>query len=151
MKNINKIFKWLMWLLFAVSVGILVWGMVKGFPTSASAAQGDNGTTVNALVCWCYIIIGIAAAFAVVFGVGVAIANDPKSIIRIGIGVVVAAAICGIAYALAPASPAIGLLEQPGAGTLKFTDTVLYIVAFAGALAVLAIIFGEIMGAVRNK
>ena len=121
MKNINKIFKWLMWLLFAVSVGILVWGMVKGFPTSA--AQGDNGT-VNALVCWCYIIIGIAAAFAV---------------------------ICGIAYALAPASPAIGLLEQPGAGTLKFTDTVLYIVAFAGALAVLAIIFGEIVGAVRNK
>lgn len=148
MKNINKIFKWLMWLLFAVSVGILVWGMVKGFPTSA--AQGDNDT-VNALVCWCYIIIGIAAAFAVIFGVGVAIANDPKSIIRIGIGVVVAAAICGIAYALAPASPAIGLLEQPGAGTLKFTDTVLYIVAFAGALAVLAIIFGEIMGAVRNK
>lgn len=147
MKNINKIFKWLMWLLFAVSVGILVWGMVKGFPTSA--AQGDN--TVNALVCWCYIIIGIAAAFAVVFGVGVAIANDPKSIVRIGIGVVVAAAICGIAYALAPASPAIGLLEQPGAGTLKFTDTVLYIVAFAGALAVLAIIFGEIVGAVRNK
>lgn len=148
MKNINKIFKWLMWLLFAVSVGILVWGMVKGFPTSA--AQGDN-VTVNALVCWCYIIIGIAAAFAVVFGVGVAIANDPKSIVRIGIGVVVAAAICGIAYALAPASPAIGLLEQPGAGTLKFTDTVLYIVAFAGALAVLAIIFGEIVGAVRNK
>lgn len=148
MKNINKIFKWLMWLLFAVSVGILVWGMVKGFPTSA--AQGDNGT-VNTLVCWCYIIIGIAAAFAVVFGVGVAIANDPKSIVRIGIGVVVAAAICGIAYALAPASPAIGLFEQPGAGTLKFTDTVLYIVAFAGALAVLAIIFGEIMGAVRNK
>ena len=148
MKNINKIFKWLMWLLFAVSVGILVWGLVKGFPTSAG--QGDNGT-VNALVCWCYIIIGIAAAFAVVFGVGVAIANDPKSIVRIGIGVVVAAAICGIAYALAPASPAIGLLEQPGAGTLKFTDTVLYIVAFAGALAVLAIIFGEIMGAVRNK
>ena len=115
MKNINKIFKSLMWLLFAVSVGILVWGMVKGFPTSA--AEGDNGT-VNALVCWCYIIIGIAAAFAVIFGVGVAIANDPKSIIRIGIGVVVAAAICGIAYALAPASPAIGLLEQPGAGTL---------------------------------
>lgn len=148
MKNINKIFKWLMWLLFAVSVGILVWGMVKGFPTSA--AEGDNGT-VNALVCWCYIIIGIAAAFAVIFGVGVAIANDPKSIVRIGIGVVVAAAICGIAYALAPASPAIGLLEQPGAGTLKFTDTVLYIVAFAGALAVLAIIFGEIVGAVRNK
>ena len=33
MKNLNKLFKWLMWLLFAVSVGILVFGVVKGYPT----------------------------------------------------------------------------------------------------------------------
>ena len=79
-----------MWLLFAVSIGILVWGMVKGFPTSA--AEGDNGT-VNALIYWCYAMIGTAAFCAVVFGVIVTIANDPKSIVKIGIGVVAAAAI----------------------------------------------------------
>ena len=148
MKDLNKIFKWLMWLLFAVSVGILVWGMVKGYPTSA--AQGDNGT-VNALIYWCYAMIGIAAFCAVVFGVAVSVANNPKSLVKILVGLVVAAALCGLAYALAPASPAIGMLAQPTHGELKFTDTVLYIVAFAGVLSVLAIVFGEIWGAVRNK
>mgnify|MGYP006956080413 CR=1 FL=1 len=148
MKDLNKIFKWLMWLLFAVSVGILVWGVVKGYPTSA--AEGDNGT-VNALIYWCYAMIGIAVFCAVVFGIAVSVANNPKSLVKILIGLVAAAAVCGIAYVLAPASPAIGMLEQPTAGTLKFTDTVLYIVAFAGILSVAAIIFGEIWGAVRNK
>ena len=137
-----------MWLLFAVSVGILVWGMVKGYPTSA--AQGDNGT-VNALIYWCYAMIGIAVFCAVVFGVAVSVANNPKSLVKILIGLVAAVVICGLAYALAPASPAIGMLAQPSHAELKFTDTVLYIVAFAGILSVLAIIFGEIMGAIRNK
>ena len=137
-----------MWLLFAVSVGILVWGVVKGYPTSA--AEGDNGT-VNALIYWCYAMIGIAVFCAVVFGIAVSVANNPKSLVKILIGLVAAAAVCGIAYVLAPASPAIGMLEQPTVGTLKFTDTVLYIVAFAGILSVAAIIFGEIWGAVRNK
>ena len=148
MKDLNKIFKWLMWQLFAVSVGILVWGMVKGFPSTP--AEGDNGT-VNALIYWCYAMIGIAAFCAVVFGVAVSVANNPKSLITILVGVVAAAVVCGLAYVLAPASPAIGMLEQPTVGTLKFTDTVLYIVAFAGILSVAAIIFGEIMGAIRNK
>lgn len=148
MKDLNKLFKWLMWLLFAVSVGILVWGMAVGYPSSP--AQGDNGT-VNALIYWCYAMIGLAAFCAIVIGLGVAVANDPKALVKIGIGLVAAAAVCGIAYVVAPGSPAVGILEQPSAGELKFTDTVLYIVAFAGILAVLAIIFGEIMGAVRNK
>ena len=96
-------------------------------------------------------MIGIAAFCAVVFGVAVSVANNPKSLITILVGVVAAAVVCGLAYVLAPASPAIGMLEQPTVGTLKFTDTVLYIVAFAGILSVAAIIFGEIMGARRNK
>lgn len=148
MKDLNKIFKWLMWLLFAVSVGILVWGMVKGYPSTP--AEGDNGT-VNALIYWCYAMIGLAALSAVVFGIAVSVANNPKSLVTILVGIVVAAVVCGIAYVLAPASPAIGMLEQPTVGTLKFTDTILYIVAFAGILSVAVIIFGEIFGAIRNK
>ena len=148
MKDLNKIFKWLMWLLFAVSVGILVFGVVKGYPTSA--AEGDNGT-VNALIYWCYAMIGTAAFCAVVFGIAVSVSNNPKSVVKLLIGVVVAAAICGLAYALAGANPAIGMLVQPTHGELKFTDTVLNIVAFAGGLSIVAIIFGEIWSAVRNK
>lgn len=148
MKDLNKLFKGLMWLLFAVSVGILLWGVVKGYPTSAADA---DASTVNALIYWCYAMIGIAAFCAVVFGVAVSVANNPKSLVKILLGVVAAAAVCGLAYALAPASPAVGILSQPTHGELKFTDTVLYIVAFAGILSVLAIIFGEIFGAIRNK
>ena len=106
---------------------------------------------MNALIYWCYAMIGIAAFCAVAFGIAVSVANNPKSIRNILIGIVAIVAICGLAYVLAPASPAIGMLEQPTVGTLKFTDTVLYIVAFAGILSVAAIIFGEIFGAIRNK
>ncbi len=148
MKDLNKIFKGLMWLLFAVSVGLIVWGIAKGYPTSPS--QPDGGT-VNALLWWCYAMIGLGAFCAVVFGLAVSIANNPKSLVKICIGLVAAAVVCGIAYALAPASPAIGMLEQPTTGILKFTDTILNVVYFAGALAVVAIIFGEVYSTIRNK
>ena len=61
------------------------------------------------------------------------------------------AAICGIAYAVAPGSPAVGIFQQPAAWELKFTDTVFGIVGFIGVLSVVTIVFGEIMGAIRNK
>ena len=73
--------------------------MVKGFPSTP--AEGDNGT-VNALIYWCYAMIGIAAFCAVVFGVAVSVANNPKSLITILVGVVAAAVVCGLAYVLAP-------------------------------------------------
>ncbi len=148
MKDLNKIFKWLMWLLFAVSVGLIVWGVSVGYPSTPS--QPDGGT-VNALLYWCYAMIGLGAFCAVVFGLAVSIANNPKSLVKIGVGIVASAVVCGIAYVLAPANPAIGMLEQPTEGVLKFTDTILNIVYFAGGLAILAIIFGEIYSSVRNK
>lgn len=148
MKNLNKIFKWLMWLLFAISVGIIAWGLIAGYPSSPAQ---DDGGTVNVLLYWCYIMIGLGVFCAVVFGIAVTVSNNPKSLVKILIEVVAAAVICGIAYILAPASPAVGMLEQPTEGVLKFTDTILYIVGFAGTLAIIAIIFGEIWGAVRNK
>ncbi len=148
MKDFSKIFKYLMWLLFAVSVGIIVWGAWVGYPTTA--AEPDKGT-VTVLLYWVYAMIGLGVLCAVVFGLAVAIANNPKSLINILVGILVAVAVCGIAYLVAPASPAIGMLEQPTHGILKLTDTILYIVAFFGVLAVLAIIFGEVWNSVRNK
>lgn len=137
-----------MWLLFAVSVLLIVWGITKGYPTTPAE---DDGGTVNFLLYWCYIMIGIGAFCAVVFGIIVSIANDPKSLVKIGVGIVAAVVVCGLAYVLAPASPAIGLLEQPTEGILKFTDTIMYLMGFAGLVAVIAIIFGEAWNAVRNK
>lgn len=148
MKDLNKLFKWLMWLLFAISVGLIVWGLSVGYP--ASPSEPDGGT-VNGLLYWCYAMIGLSVICAIVFGIAIAIVNNPKSLVKILVGIVAACAICGIAYAIAPATPAIGLLEQPSAGTLKFTDTILYIMTFAGVLSIVAIAVGEIVSSVRNK
>ena len=70
----------------------------------------------------------------------------------IGIAILAIAAICFIVYLIAPGTPAQGLtVDQPSAGTLKLTDTVLYLAYFLAILAVIAIIVGEIRMALNNK
>jgi hypothetical protein len=62
------------------------------------------------------------------------------------------AAICFVVYLIAPGTPAQGLLtEQPSAGTLKLTDTVLYLAYILSAVAVIAIIVGEVRIAIKNR
>ena len=81
----------------------------------------------------------------------IAAVNDPKSLLKLVVGIVVVAAVCGVAYLLAPASPAMGMLQQPSTGTLKLTDTILNLTYLAGGLAILSIIFAEIWSAIRSK
>lgn len=147
MKNLNKIFTWLMVALILISVGLLVWGFAAGYPT----APGQPDATVEALIYWAYVMIGLALFCVIVIGLVVAAVNNPKSLVKLLIGLAVVVVICGIAYVLAPASPAVGLAEQPAVAELKQTDTVLNLTYFTGALAILAIIFGEIWGAIRTK
>jgi hypothetical protein len=42
-------------------------------------------------------------------------------------------------------------MDQPSAPMLKLTDTILYLTYFAGIVAVLAIVVGEIRLAITNK
>lgn len=144
----NRIFKWIMWALIAVSVVLLVLGFTKGFP--ATVAE-DNGA-VDPLLNWAYIMFGLAVACVIIVGLIVAAMNDPKSLIKLLIGLIVVAAICFVVYLVSP-----GVLPQgfhgeiPSDGTLKLTDTIMNLTCLAGGLAILAIVFGEIFGAVRNK
>ena len=89
MKNLNKIFKWLRWALILIGVAILVWGFMKGYPGTPAA---DNGT-VDPLLYWAYALVGIAIFCIVVFGVAIAAVNNPKSLVKLGIGLVAVAAI----------------------------------------------------------
>ncbi|MGM9768924.1 MAG: hypothetical protein ACI3Z0_10790 [Candidatus Cryptobacteroides sp.] len=147
MKNLEKFFKWLMVGLIVISVGILVWGFVEGYPDTPS----QPSSTVEALLYWAYAMVGLALVSVVVFGLVIAAINDPKSLLKLGIGIVVVAAVCGVAYLLAPANPAMGLLQQPSTGTLKLTDTILNLTYLTGGLAILSIIFAEIWSAIRSK
>ena len=141
MKDYKKIFKWAMVLLLLVSVALLVWGFAAGWK------EGN----VDTLLGWTYCMVGLALAAVVIVGLVVGAINDPKSLVKLGLGLVAVAAVCFVAYLIAPGAPAMGMLEQPSQATLKLTDTILYLTYFAGIVAVLAIVVGEIRLAITNK
>lgn len=143
----NKFFKILMLVLILVSVGLLVWGSVVGFTT-------NDGQAVDVLFYWAYVMVGLAVASWVLVGLVLMAKNNPKSLIKVGIVLVVAAALAFVAYLLAPGNPAVGrenISPADTLATLKLTDTVLNLTYFAGAAAVVAIIIGEIRLAIINR
>ncbi|MCQ2176153.1 MAG: hypothetical protein MJY80_07345 [Bacteroidales bacterium] len=144
MKNYSKIFKWLMVGLIAISVILLVWGFVAGF-------ESNGGKAVDVMFYWTYIMIALSLIAVVVFGVIISFKNNPKSIVKLGIGIVAVAAICFVVYLISPGKPAMGMLEQPDQATLRLTDTVLNLTYIAGVCAIIAIIAGEIVMSIRNK
>lgn len=145
--KLNKFFKILMLVLILVSVGLLVWGSVVGFTT-------NNGQAVDVLFYWAYVMVGLAVASWVLVGLVLMAKNNPKSLIKVGIVLVVAAALAFVAYLLAPGNPAVGRENVSPAdtlATLKLTDTVLNLTYFASAAAVVAIIIDEIRLAIINR
>ena len=76
---------------------------------------------------------------------------NPKTLLKLLLGLVVIAAIVAVAYVLAPGTPAIGYLGEPVSdGTLKLTDTVLNLTYFAFGASVLALVVGWIVSATRK-
>lgn len=144
MKNQNKLFKWLMLGLIVVSVVLLIVGSVAGF-------ESNDGKMTDVLLYWGYAMIGLAIVATVVFGLWISIKNNPKVLVKLGIGLAGVAAVCLVAYLLAPGKPAMGMLVQPDGATLKLTDTILNLTYFAGAAAIIAIIVGEVRLAITNK
>ena len=145
--KLNKFFKILMLVLILVSVGLLVWGSVVGFTT-------NDGQAVDVLCYWAYVMVGLAVASWVLVGLVLMAKNNPKSLVKVGIVLVVAAALAFVAYLLAPGNPAVGrenISPADTLATLKLTDTVLNLTYFAGAAAVVAIIIGEIRLAIINR
>ena len=140
MKDYSKIFKIVKWVLAAISVALLVWGFVAGF-------ESNGGRAVEVLLYWAYIILAIAILAVVVFGLIISAKNDPKSLVRLGIGLAV------VAYLLAPGKMPLQWTNAklPTAGELNLTDTILTLTYLTGAAAILSIIVGEIVMSVRNK
>ena len=140
----EKIIKWIRVALFIVGIVFSVYGFIVGFESNG------NAPVDNILYC-AYAFAGIAL-LAVVFGVlvigGI---NNPKSLLKILLGLVAIAAIVAVAYVLAPGTPAVGYLGEPVTdGTLKLTDTVLNLTYFTFGLSIVALIIGWVVGAVRK-
>ena len=142
-----KFFKILLVVLIIVSVGILLWGMIKGYPESGSP---DNGT-VAPLLYWAYCVLGIALAAVVCLGLYITATTNPKGLVKIGIAVVAAAVLFGVCYLLASGAPAINCSKPTTPAELKMTDTILNLAFVVGGAAVLSIICGEVLMTIRKK
>lgn len=139
-----KIAKWTSWVLIIISVAILVWGAGTGF-------ESKNGVAVDVLLRWGYILLIAAVALVLILGIVLTAVNNPKSLIKTGLGLLVVAVIAFIAYATASGSPLVGYIgEQPDHSTLKLTDTLLNLTYLLGGCAIVSIIVGEVMTAVRK-
>ena len=148
MKKYGLIIRIIELVLIVISVALLVWGWVKGYPAQVA---DDNGT-VDPLLFWAYIMVGIALFCILIVGLFLAIKNNPKVLVKYGLVLVGIAALCLVCYLLAKGAPAVGLTtDQPSAGTLKLTDTILNLTYVTGAVAIVSIIVGEIIMAIRNK
>jgi len=141
-----KIFKWVSWALLIISVGLAVWAFTK-FNGSG------EGAAVETLLYWAYVMLGIALVAVLCVGLYISATTDPKSLVRIGVGLACAVVLVLIAYFLASGNPAIGLTTStpPTATELKLTDTVLNLTYILAGAAVVAIVFGEIFSGIRNK
>ena len=140
----EKIIKWILVALFIVGIVFSVYGYVVGFETNG------NAPVDNMLYCT-YAFAGIAL-LAVVFGVviigGI---NNPKSLLKLALGLVAIAAVVAVAYVLAPGTPAVGYLGTPvSEGTLKLTDTILNLTYLLFGAAILSLVVGWIVGATRK-
>ena len=140
----DKIIKWVLVALFIVGIVFSVYGFLVGFESNGNAPV-DN-------ILYCAYAFAAIAMFAVVLGVVVIGGiNNPKSLLKLVLGLVAVGAIVAVAYVLAPGTPAVGYLGEPVSdGTLKLTDTVLNLTYFTFGLSILALVVGWIVGAVRK-
>ena len=148
MEKYNKIFKWVMLGLMAISALLVLVGFFKGFPENIA---GDNGS-VDPLLYWTYFMVGLAVFCAVVFSVVIMAKNNPKSLIELGYLCAGILVVCLATYFLAAGSPAVGYNGEPVSdNTLKLTDTILLLTAFAAIAVIASIVVGEVVSRIRNK
>ncbi|MBR5811151.1 MAG: hypothetical protein IKY36_07210 [Bacteroidales bacterium] len=140
----DKLIKWLLAILFVVGIVFSFYGFAVGFETNGNAPV-DN-------ILYCAYAFAAVAILAVVIGVVVIGGiNNPKSLLKLVLGLVVIAGVVAVAYVLAPGTPAVGYIgpEVP-AGTLKLTDTILNLTYLLFGASLLSLVIGWVVGATRK-
>ena len=136
----NKIIKWITWALMIVGVIL----------TILVFAQNGSDLSVNLLLYWAYAMVALAIA-SIVYGIVRDSIINPKNVKKIGIVLVGAVVLVGLAYVFAPGTPAVGYVGAPVSdGALKLTDTVLNLTYFSVAAAILAVIAAAVMDSVKK-
>ena len=145
--NYNKIIKWVLAILFVVGVVFSVYGFIVGWP----ATVNDATLPVELALGCAYAFLAIAVLAVVLGVVVIGGINNPTSLLKLVVGLVVIAAIIGVAYVLAPGTPAVGYLGEPVSDmTLKLTDTMLNLTYLLCGSAILSLLVGGIISATRK-
>lgn len=131
-----------MWALLIIGVVLLVWGTTSGF---------EGTPVVDVFLRYAYVCAILAVALVLILSLVMAAANNPKSLIKLVIGLIVAAGIVAVVYFTAAGDPALNVSQQPSAQTLKLTDTIINLTAILGVCAIVAILGGEVIKVTRNK
>ena len=112
--------------------------------------MGENENLVDPGLYWAYILVGVGI-LGVIAGSIISIIDNPKGIKKSIFTIVATVVVIGIAYLLAPGTPAIGLVGiDPSQATLKMTDTLLNLTYILLGAAILSIIAGYIINVVRR-
>ena len=140
----EKVIKWILLALFIVGAVLSFYGFGVGF-------ESDNNAPVDNILYCAYGFSALTIA-AVVFGVVVIGGiNNPMSLVKLLIGLVVIAAIVAGAYFLAPGTPAVGYLGEPVSdATLKLTDTILNLTYLLCGGAILSLVAGAVISALKK-
>ncbi|MBO5823819.1 MAG: hypothetical protein J6Q93_02525 [Prevotella sp.] len=130
--------------MFIVGAVLSFYGFGVGF-------ESDNNAPVDNILYCAYGFSALTIA-AVVFGVVVIGGiNNPMSLVKLLIGLVVIAAIVAGAYFLAPGTPAVGYLGEPVSdATLKLTDTILNLTYLLCGGAILSLVAGAVISALKK-
>ena len=140
----DKIIKWVLVALFVIGAVLSFYGFAVGFESNGSAPVD------NMLYC-AYAFVGISILSVLLGVVVIGGINNPKSLLKLGIGIVAIAAIIAVAYFLAPGTPAVGYLGEPVSDqTLKLTDTILNLTYLLCGASVVALVTAWIVSATRK-
>jgi len=156
MKNSQKLVSISLYLILAISVIILgvfyynTSGLQATLKENGWAAIAEEmGSSLNLFLGWAYVLIGIAAAAAIIPSI-VQLFTRPQNAVKSAISIVVLAVFVLIAYALSDGTPFTPkqLPAYDGSDNvpsmLKFGDTMIFTTYFLLAGAVLSIIYAEV-------
>lgn len=151
----SKFLKYFLYALLAISTVVIVLFYVQSstgdFALSNLAEQLKTTSMVDGVMYWAYILVGLSILSLIALSI-MGMIENPKTLKRTGITLLLAVVLCVISYFLASGDPVQANLEiAPTETALKLTDTGLIITYILFAATILTIIGGGIYNAIKNR
>jgi hypothetical protein len=138
--------QYLLWALMAISLVLVAIFFFGGFVEGTEGTSSAEPVITETILRWAYILLIIAAIFALVFPL-IFIASNLKSAKSLGIVILIAAVLIFISNRLA-SDEVLNLIQYTGPdnvpGTLKTVGTFLIFTYILGVVAILSILYSAI-------